>query len=736
MTELSRRTFIKVSASAGAMTLGISGLAPALHAGSAYTDRTNTTLNVSLNAWVKIAADDTVTIMVSQAEMGQGVQTTLPAIVADEMDADWSKVVREMTPVGKEYGNPRIGTQFTGNAESVRTFWPLLRKMGAAAREMLVSAAAQEWGVSPQECLTSNGVVRHPPSGQSKTYGALASLASQQAVPESPRLKSPEEWTLLRRSLGRVELSEKVTGAPIFGIDVEMPDMLHAAVRHAPTQNGSLSSFDKASLDGLSGIFDVVALPGAVAVVAETTWQAMRGLENLTVTFAPGPEDNFDSDSLDALYRATLDADAWTVVEDRNGAAEAIANAPENRVISSEYRSTWQSHAPMEPMNCTAHVTDGQVTIWAPTQGQTMVAVRVAEALGVPQESVSVERTYLGGGFGRRLIADYAVEAALISQAIGRPVKTLWSREEDIANDHYRPAVLHKLHAAITEDGLPAALDQKIVSPTILSAVIPSVPPTEIAYPKADPSTLEGAHAGGFRYGIDKFRLQAHTLPVPVKTMVWRTTGYGPNVFAIESFVDELAHAAQIDPIEYRIRLLERQGDNARARAVLRRMAEVTDWGNIPNGRARGIAFSHCFDSYIAQVAEISLDQDGTLDIHRIFTVLDGGYVLDPDLTKANIEGGVVWGLGQALTSEITFTGGAVDQSNWHDYTVLDLAETPPTELHYIDSGANPGGLGEVGPVTTAPALTNAIFAASGRRIYRLPLSLAGIHTRHRKQFI
>lgn len=725
---LSRRSFL-VSSVAGGFVLALP---------TPLTAQSKTGEIVSLNAWLKIASDDTVTIMVSQAEMGQEVQTTLPAIIAEELDADWELVRREMTPHDPAFGNPKFGHMYTGNAESVRTFWPLLRNMGASAREMLIAAAASKWNLPAGRLRAEKGRVVDDESGQVASYGELAPTAATLPPPDTPRLKDPKDWTLLRRPLGRVDLHDKITGAPIFGIDAELDGMVYGAIKHAPTQNGEVASFDKEPIRTMPGVIDIVQIPGAVVVIADQYWRARKALAEADIVFAPGERDTFSTETLTALYQETMDGDAWSEVFNEHDAPSLISEAIEDTVHRATYWSAWQVHAPMEPMNCIASVTGDRCDVIAPTQGQTMTALRVAEALSIPQANVSVSRTFLGGGFGRRLIADFAVEAALASRAVGRPVKLIWSREEDMRHDHYRPGVLHEITAATDADGFPKAMDQKLVTPTILAPVLPMSPELQWAYPDIDPSTVEGITEEGFQYGVDANRLRLHLLDVPIKTMVWRTTGYGPNVFSIESFVDELAHRAGKDPMDYRRMLLERRGGDIAARgiAVLDMLAQKTNWGRTPSGHSLGVAFSHCFDTLVAQVAEVSMEDDGTLDIHRIVTVLDGGYVLDPDITKANIEGGIVWGLSQALTSEITFEAGEVMQSNYHDFEILSLAETPPTEFYFIDSGAKPGGLGEVGPVATTPALTNAIFAASGRRIRELPLSKHGIHTRYRKQYL
>jgi isoquinoline 1-oxidoreductase beta subunit len=689
---------------------------------------------VALNAWLRIQPSNVTTILLSQAEMGQGVQTTLPAIIADELGADWSLVEVENAPADPAYRNPRSNWQFTGNAESVRSFFGLLRQMGAAGREMLIAAAARRWRVPVAQCAAERSHVVHARSGRRLSFGELARDAAALPVPASPRLKSPAEWTLLGQALPRRDIPAKATGTAVFGIDLELDGMAHAAVTLCPVFGGDVDTVDESSVTAMPGVLGVVRIPGGVAVVAETYWQARRALDRLSVTWNEGPHAGLSSATLDQTYRETLAGERWTAVVDEGDAPAAIAaaRARGERVVSAEYSSTWQSHAPMEPMNCTARVTDGGCEIWGPTQGQEMAQIKVAAALGIPRERVRVERTYLGGGFGRRLIADYAVQAALVARAAGRPVKILWSREEELRHGPYRPRVLHRLEAALGSDGQPAALAQKLVTPTILSAVIGSG--KVFRFPEVDPSCVEGLRH--MRYALPRARLDLHLLDVPIPTMVWRTTGYGPNVFALECFVDELAHAAGQDPYEYRRALLLAHADNQRALGVLDRVTREAGWTEPRPGRHQGLAFAHAYDSYIAQVVEISLPAPDTIEIHRVVSAVDCGHVLDPRIASSVIEGGVVWGLSQALISEITFERGRAVQSNFDDYRLLALPETPRTEVHFIDSQAAPGGLGELGPITVTPALCNAIFAATGKRYRTLPLSRHGVYTRYARQFV
>ena len=740
---MKRRHFLQAStlAAGGFLLRGV--LAPAQAATAAAPGAVATADEVALNAWVRIGRDSTVTILLSQAEMGQGVATTLPAIIAEELGADWSRVTIENAPVDPAYVNPRTKSQFTGNAESVRTFFPLLRTMGAAARDMLIAAAARRWRVPAAACKAASSSVIHVPTGRRLAFGEVADAAARMRVPAAPALRSPADWALLGQPLPRVDIPAKVAGTAVFGIDFEVEGMVHAAVRQCPVFGGKVGSVDESSIAGMAGVLAVVAIPNGVAVAGSTYWQARRALDRLAVTWDEGAHAQLSSADLDAMYQGVLDGERWSTAVDQGDARGVVGEArAQGRVVAGEYVSAWQVHAPMEPMNCAARVTAEGCEIWGPTQGQSMVQSRVSQALGLARERVQVHRTYLGGGFGRRLIADYAVQAALVAKAVGRPVKVLWSREEDMQHSHYRPRVVHRVEAALGDDGLPGAFLHKLVSPSILSAVVSA--DIQFHYPKIDPSCVEGLRP--MLYGVPANRLDVHMLPVPVPVMVWRTTGYGPNVFSLECFIDDLAHAAGRDPVEYRQALLARpggHGDSQRALAVLARAVTAAGWPGDRGGRDgggagryMGVAVAHAYDSYIAQVVEISLPAPDTIDIHRVVSAVDLGRVLDPGIARAGIEGGVAWGLSQCLSAEITFERGRVAQANFDDYRILALPEMPKTEVHFVDSGAAPGGLGELGPLAVAPALCNALRAATGKRYATLPLSRHGVYTRYAKQFI
>ena len=694
-----------------------------------------------IDAWVRIAPDNKVTIVVSQAEMGQGIMSTLPAVLAEELGADWDHVQLETSGVAAAYRNPRINFQFTGNSESTMSFFELMRQVGASAREMLIAAAADKWRVDPSSCYAEKGAIIHRKSGRKFTFGALAEAAKSKPIPAKPPLKPQSEWKLLGKPLPRVDNPGKVDGSAIFGLDFKVPGMLYAAVRNCPVLGGKLASFDRSSVEGLPGFVDVVAVPGGVVVVGTTYWQARTALNALRVTWDDGDGVSFSTDTIMEQYRQAMAGQDWLLVREVGNADMIqhsypnvrIAAAPDKaekaparavdsyaNLYSGEFESQFLAHAPMEPMNATASVTPNGCEVWAPTQGQELAQLMVAQFLGIPQEKVKVNRTFLGGGFGRRLIADYVLQSAAASKAVGKPVKVVWSREEDTQHDVYRPAVRNRITVGLDSDGKIAAVSHQLVSPSILQHVSPAPLPDNY-----DPSCLEGLE--GTRYKIPNVRVDFHLLKagVPASTSVLRTTGYGPNIFATESFADELAHHSSKDPYEFRRNLLR---DDPRALAVLDMAAEKSGWKQPPKpGVFRGMAFTEAFATIICQVVELSVS--GTVvTVHRVVSAVDCGTVLNPNIAANNIEGGVAWGLSAAFKSEITFADGKTVQSNFHDYQVLRLSEMPHVEVYFVDSGARPlGGTGEIGPVAVVPAVANALFAATGQRYRSLPLSRHGL---------
>jgi len=672
-----------------------------------------------LTPWVRITPDNAVTIIVSQTEIGQGISTTLPAILADELGADWASVRLETAPYAVAYRNPARQWMFTGNSESVQVFYDHMRQMGAAAREMVVNAAAARWGASPEACRTEKGFVVHTASGKRVSFGEVASEAAKLPVPASPRLKEAKELTLVGKPLERVDIPGKVDGYVRFGIDMQLPGMLAAAVRTAPTLGGKLRKADSAAIERMPGVRAVVPLENGVAVVADTYWQARTALRKLPVEFDPGPSADLSSASLLNEYRHALENGPWATPVNEGDVEAALRSAA--KTVKADYENPFLAHATMEPMNCTASVTKDQCEIWAPTQGQELAFFALKQALGLKDEQIRVNRSpYAGGAFGRRLLPDFVLQAALVSKAAGKPVKLIWDREEDIRRDWYRPASLVRLSAALDASGHPAGFVARVVSPTILLPVFPAIEPV-LKEKHIDPSALEGMLET--IYDLPNRRVDFHLFQTSVPTSVMRTTGYGPNIFAIESFVDELALAAGIDPYRYRQRLLTK---NPRALRLLDRVAVLSGWDRpLARGRGRGLAITDAFGSYIAQVIEVAADGP-EIRVQRVFSVVDCGRLLDPGIAKSNIECGVIYGLSYCK-AEITFDKGAAVQSNFDGYELPYLAESPELVTEFIPSGEKLGGIGETGPVPVGPALANAIFAATGRRLRSMPLARHGL---------
>lgn len=718
-TELPRRDFLVRSfAIAGGFALGVH---PAMEA-QAATPLTEPAAGdaLPLGDWVRITRDDVVTIVVSQAEMGQGISTTLPAILADELGADWERVRLERAPVAPAYRNPRIGFQFTGNSESIQSFAALMRVAGANARAMLVGAAAARWGVPSGECTTEQGMVVHPPSGRRLSFGALAEAAAA-IVPERPvALRADATLRLAGRALPRVDGPPKADGRAIFGIDW-LPqgagDVLHAAVRSGDAWDARPVEVDRAAILAREGVVDVVVLPTSVVVVARRWWQARAALDSARIVFDAGPHAGIDSASLASRARAALDDGPFVTVADRRRPAGPAASVAQH---TATYALPYQTHAPLEPMNAIARVTPDGVDVWAPTQGPELARLAVAGALGVAPDRVRVHGApFLGGGFGRRLLPDFCVEAALVARAVGRTVKVIWSREEDMRRAWYRPATLQRISARLDARGFPVSIVQRHVSPTILKPVFP---PLDLSR-GVDPSSIEGTV--DTPYAIPEWRTDFHLLAGRVPTSVYRTTGYGPSLFGLESFVDELARRAGRDPYAYRRVML---AANPRALRVLDAAARAADW-NRPRrrGEGRGIALVEAFGTLLAQVVEVTTTGD-RVRIDRVVSAVDPGRVFDPEIARAGIEGGVIFGLSSVVKQEITFRAGGPVQRNFGEYDFVRMREAPVQHTVFLASPeARIGGIGEVGPVAVVPAFANAVAAATGRRLRTMPLARSGL---------
>ena len=646
------------------------------------------------NAWLEVHPDGTVSIWTGRSEMGQGVKTAMPMIVAEELDVDWQTV-----RVVQADANPAYGDQMTVGSRSVQSSWEPLRKAGAAAREMLISAAALTWGVPPEACRAERGVVRHGASGRQLRYGQLTARAASLPVPENPPLKPPSEFRIVGTRVPRVDSADKVTGKAQYGIDVRVPGMAFAAVARCPVFGGRVRRFDAAPALAIPGVLRVEQIARGVAVVAENTWAAFQGKKALQVEWDEGDTARWSSDG---IARAFADAASHPGQSVRAIGDVDTALAGAARTVEAVYEAPYLAHACMEPMNCTAHVTNGKAEIWAPTQNPQGIQREAGRVLGVPVGAVTVHVTYLGGGFGRRGgPVDYANEAIELAAKVDRPVQVVWTREDDIQNGLYRPATYNLLRAGLDQTGRPVAWSHKLVGPDGASFMI-----------------TRGADE--VIYAIPNFRLERVTEDPGIPIAPWRGVGPSQNGFIVESFVDELAHVAGKDPYAFRRDLVAGQ---PRLVAVLDAAAKGAGWGSpAAAGRQRGIALWQFGATSVAEVAEVSVKDDGTVRVHRVVCAIDCGIVINPDTVEAQTQSNVVYGLTAALFGQIDIDRGRVVQSNFHDYRMLRLAEMPQVEVHLVPSDGPPGGVGEAALPALAPAVCNAIFAATGKRIRRLPI--------------
>jgi isoquinoline 1-oxidoreductase beta subunit len=691
--KLSRRDFLRVSAGAGAgLWLGFR-----LEPRQAWAA---TPATFSPNAFLSVDASGQVTVWVVRSEMGQGVHTSMPMLVAEELECDWKSVRIEQAPT-----EARFGQMSTGGSRSVRGSWTPLRKAGAAAREMLVMAAAVRWGVEPGSCRAEAGKVVHGASGRTLPYGTLAAEAAKLPVPQDPPLKDPKDFRLLGKPVPRLDTPSKVTGRAVFGIDVRLPGMLFATVARPPVVGGKVAGFDDARARKVPGVHKVVQVPSGVAVVASSTWAAIQGREALQVRFDDGPNGALDSA---AVERLLSDPEAKPKVVRADGDLEAALGAAAKK-LEAVYQAPFLAHATMEPMNCTARVTAKTAELWAPTQAPTWAQGAVAKALRLPEASVTVRTTLLGGGFGRRAIPDFSVEAAEVARAAGATVQVVWTREDDMRHDLYRPASRHELRAGLDGVGKLLAWHHRVRAPSIAVQLFGGR--------EGRPDVVEGA--ADVPYGAGAVLVDCVTPEVGLRVGWWRSVYASQNAFAEECFVDECASAAGRDPVAFRKDLL---AAHPRHRAVVELAAERAGWGSpLPAGRGRGIACYASFGSWVAEVAEVSV-QGKELRVHQVVAAVDCGRVVNPDTVRAQVESAVAYGLSAALRGEITLERGRVKQGNFDDYEPLRLHEMPAVEVHLVPSSEDPGGIGEPGLPPIAPAVANAVFAATGQRLRRMPL--------------
>ena len=663
------------------------------------------------SAWVHIADDNTITLISARAEMGQGVYTSMPMLIAEELNVDIKKVKVAFAPTGKVYGNALLfGLQLTGGSTSVREGYDKLRLAGAQVREMLIAAAADKWKVDASTLKAENGMVLGA-GGKKASYGQLADAASKLTPPEKPAMKDPSQFRIVGTRLTRLDTPAKVNGTAVFGMDVKLPGMVYASLAMSPVIGGTVKSFDASKAKGMPGVIDVVQIPDGIAVVASSYWQSRKAREALSIIWDDGPNANLSTAAMMESTRAAMLAGKGAIpvrpaVGDADNAIERGA-----KVVKAEYFSQNVSHSPMEPMNFTAHYDNGKVLLIGPTQWPDAAQGAVAKVLDVKPENVAVQSTFLGGGFGRRIDIDFIVQAAQISKAVNKPVKLIWSREDDMTHDFYRPMATLQLASSLGTDGKPMALTFRSASQSITGRIF--------GLPPEAPDALMN-EAAVMPYNIPATRYDVVKHDAGLRVGYWRAVSHNMNAFANESFIDELATAAGQDPLAYRMSLLQGQ---PRFLNVLQQASDKSGWGKpLAAGRARGVALMEGSDTYMAQVAEVSM-KDGAPMVHKVTVVADLGRMVNPDTVEAQIQSSIIFGLSAALWGEITLDKGRVQQNNFHQYRVMRNNEAPEIEIVLINSNEKPGGIGEPATALIAPAVANAMFAITGKRVRRMPFT-------------
>jgi isoquinoline 1-oxidoreductase subunit beta len=718
---IERRQFIKVTVgAAGGLVIGLH-LPPALNdarAASAVA-RASAPDVFAPNAFVRIAPDETIRVVVNHSEMGQGVYTSLPMLLADELDADWKTIHYESAPVDPAYNHPVFGMQLTGGSTSTWSGFDQFRKAGALARAMLVAAAAQQWHVDPAACRTEKGVVYRTGSAEKLSYGQLASKAALLKPPENVALKDFKDFQFIGKPLKRLDTAEKIDGSAEFGIDVNLPGMLVAVVARGPVFGATLKTFDAAKASAISGVRKVVQIPSGVAVIADGFWAAKKGRDALQLDWDESSMSDFSSAAQREQY-AVLAKEKGLVARNDGDAATALTGATKR--FQGIYEVPYLSHCMMEPLNCVVDLRPDSCMIYTGTQFQTGDRAAAAKIAGLPPEKVQIKTTFLGGGFGRRAnpASDFVGEAVYVAKAAGAPVKIIWTREDDLHGGYYRPAYYHSLAGAIDSNGHPFAWHHHIVGQSIVAGTF-----FESAMTKngIDGTSVEGA--ADMEYAIPHIHVEYTQTKNHVPVLWWRSVGHSHTAFVKECFLDELAVAGNQDPYQLRRKLL---ANHPRLLGVLDLAAEKAGWGKpLAAGHGRGIAVHASFGSFNAQVTEVSVDPNGKVRVHRVVSAMDCGTYVNPGIIEAQVEGGAIFGLTAALFDELTFERGRIQQRNFNDYPMLRMNDYPEVEAHIVQNHEKPGGIGEPGVPCAAPALCNAIFAATGKRIRKLPVRLSEV---------
>jgi len=709
--QMERREFLKFSlAAGGGLLIGFS----LPEADMLATAQAQSATVFMPNAFVRIGTDDRVTVIVNHSEMGQGVYTALPMLLAEELDADWNKVGFESAPVDPKYNHPVFGMQITGGSSSVWSAFEQFRKAGAAARAMLIAAAAQQWNANPATLRTDSGAVLDG-TNRKLTYGQLAEAAAKMTPPTEVALKDPKTFKLIGKPVKRLDTSEKVNGKAVFGIDVKMPGMLAAVVARPPIFGATMKSFDDSRARSMPGVRKIVAVPSGVAVIADSFWQAKMARESLHIDWDDSAMHTFSTSQMMQQFREQAKSPGTRV---RREGDPDTAFSQAAKKIEAVYEFPYLPHAMMEPLNCAVDLRADSCEIWTGTQFQTVDRANAAKIAGLPPEKVQIHTTYLGGGFGRRANpqSDFVVEAVHVAKAVGAPVKVVWTREDDMQGGWYRPAFLHAIAGGIDSSGNAVSWRSRLVGQSIFAGTMFE---SLMKGKEYDPASVEGVD--DLPYAIPNLAVESHKADVKVPVQWWRSVGHSHTGFATECFIDELATLAQKDPYQFRRALLPK---HPRHLAVLDLAAQKAGWGKpLSKGRGRGIAVHFAFESYNAQVAEVSVE-DGKIRVHRIVSAVDCGHYVNPGIIAAQLEGGAIFGASAALFQELTFENGRLQQTNFHTFPMMRMNECPEIETHIVESNEKSGGIGEPGVPCTAPAIANAIFAATGKRIRKLPIRM------------
>jgi isoquinoline 1-oxidoreductase subunit beta len=698
----SRRKFLKSSAVAGGALVIAVQLPQAIAKVAIKTSMPN--------AWIRIGSDNTVTVLVARSEMGQGVVMALPTLVAEELEVDLNKIKVDFAPPGEVYINGMLGGQLTGGSTSVRDGWEKLRIAGAQARMMLTEAAAQQWKVDASKCTVKDGVVTGP-GGKKATYGQLAEAASKLTPPKEPKLKDPSQFRYVGKPLKRLDTASKINGTCEFGIDVKLPGMKYAALAQCPVLGGKVASFDASAAKSMPGVRNVVQITDGVAVVADSWWQAKQARDAIKITWDEGPNKSLSTESVFKGLNEAMAKPAASIKQQGN-VADALKGAA--KTVNATYEMPFLSHSPLEPMNFTADVRKDSALLIGSIQFQQMALGMAAAITGLKPEQVTIKTTYLGGGFGRRIDLDYMAQAVEISKAIGAPVKLVWTREDDLTHDFYRPASVTQMQGGLDASGKPVALSLKMSSPSVTARLFPPLVKDGV-----DPLMTEAILVP---YDIPNQAVGTVIHDTGLRVGYLRSVSHALNVFANESFIDEMAAAAGKDPYQYRLALLEKQ---PRFANVLKLAADKAGWGTpLPAGVGRGIALMEGYETYMAQVAEVSV-VDNAIKVHRVVVAVDLGRMVNPNIVEQQLESNIVFGLTALLYGNITLKDGRVEQTNFNTYKLVRMPETPKIEMHIVQSTEKPGGIGEPGMALLNPAVANAVFALTGKRLRKMPFTLA-----------